>query len=202
MNTFYIHFNCDRPFKVVLYGKNVFVYREIDRKSVTMEKILTREIVLKDWIDLEKFNFETFELEDIDILYRFEKEPMLKFLPKEIYLGKSDDGHEGNTILLDMGNLQYIYIGRIIYSFITYAPIVCYLSQIGNNDVPYAYAIDTYNNYYLMEFGTVMKNLHLKNMFVDPFDYYTYECDDIDRKYIECEPILRKIICSDKNSFM
>eukprot|EP01102_Stenamoeba_stenopodia_P018742 TRINITY_DN6934_c0_g1_i1.p1 TRINITY_DN6934_c0_g1~~TRINITY_DN6934_c0_g1_i1.p1 ORF type:complete len:217 (-),score=43.06 TRINITY_DN6934_c0_g1_i1:33-596(-) len=57
---------------------------------------------------------------------------------------------DGNTILVQTGNLEYIYIGGKIFKFKTLAPITKYNSPVGNNDVPYPYAIDSEGRVYLM----------------------------------------------------
>lgn len=76
--------------------------------------------------------------------------------------------YDGNSILLQLKN-QYIYIGTEIYSFVPLAPIKTYVSPVGNNEVPYPYAIDIKNNYYLMNGNVIILNTKLTK---DPFDYY------------------------------
>jgi hypothetical protein len=72
---------------------------------------------------------------------------------EEIWVGKDTDGsEEGNSILLRMGK-NYTFIGGGVTSFITQALIVKYESPIGNNDVPYPYAID-----YLMIEGIMIQS--------------------------------------------
>eukprot|EP01102_Stenamoeba_stenopodia_P018743 TRINITY_DN6934_c0_g1_i2.p1 TRINITY_DN6934_c0_g1~~TRINITY_DN6934_c0_g1_i2.p1 ORF type:complete len:212 (-),score=36.94 TRINITY_DN6934_c0_g1_i2:54-602(-) len=67
---------------------------------------------------------------------------------------RSSGGHgpdfDGNTILVQTGNLEYIYIGGKIFKFKTLAPITKYSSPVGNNDVPYPYAIDSEGRVYMM----------------------------------------------------
>ena len=72
---------------------------------------------------------------------------------------------------------EYVFIGDNIYKFRSYAEIVKYVSPIGNNDVPYPYAIDKLGNYYLMVEYVVFKNIP-SNMKNDPYDYY-YNIDQI-----------------------
>ena len=55
----------------------------------------------------------------------------------------------GNSILLKFRNNRYVFIGESIYSFKSKAPIVKFVSPIGNNCVPYPYAFDENGDAYL-----------------------------------------------------
>ena len=57
---------------------------------------------------------------------------------------------DGNSILLKLSKNKYVYIGSVIYSFTSYNEITTFISPVGNSDVPYPYAIDEKNNYYLL----------------------------------------------------
>lgn len=99
--------------------------------------------------------YKSKDTDDYSILFK-------TFNPKKIFVGKSpltpmtnysgDYGSyfDGNSILLHLGGLEYIFIGETIYSFTSKYEIVKYVSEIGNNYVPYPYAIDKYNYVYLM----------------------------------------------------
>lgn len=77
---------------------------------------------------------------------------------------------EGNSILLHISDNEYIFIGQNIFSFTAYSKIIEYLSPVGNSDVPYPYAIDDQDNYYLMVEGIVLKvPVNAKE---DPYRYY------------------------------
>jgi len=73
--------------------------------------------------------------------------------------------------LLEVSKHTYIYIGGEIYKFITTNPITDYLSPVGNNDVPYPYAVDTNNNYYLMSEYVILGKISKKYQ-PDPYEYY------------------------------
>jgi len=61
---------------------------------------------------------------------------------------------DGNTILLHIKNNEYVHIYDIIISFTSNSKIIQYVSPVGNNDVPYPYAVDEHNNYYFfVRFG-------------------------------------------------
>jgi len=149
MPTFFIHDNGGRPFQVVIKGVNVSVY-----------KLLT----------------------NIDNGYEQAYVHILDFNASKIFIGKSplnkmsgfSGGHgkrfDGNSILLHMQENEYVFIGHEIYKFTAFSEIVKYVSPVGNSDVPYPYAIDVDNNYYLMiEDVVVTVPEEYKH---DPYDYY------------------------------
>lgn len=65
----------------------------------------------------------------------------------------------GNTILVEVSKHKYIYIGNEIYSFETTEDIKSYYSPIGNNDVPYPYAIGDKLTYFMLDKKTVPSEL-------------------------------------------
>lgn len=113
---------------------------------------------------------------------------ILNLNSQQIFIGKSEknkmteysggQGNEfdGNTILVKMNDTTYIYIGCKIMSFNTQNQIISYHSPVGNNDVPYPYAIDSANNYYLMIEDVILKKTkELENVVInsnDPYEYY------------------------------
>lgn len=113
---------------------------------------------------------------------------ILNLNPQQIFIGKSKknkmteysggQGNEfdGNTILVKMNDTTYIYIGCKIMSFNTQNQIISYHSPVGNNDVPYPYAIDSANNYYLMIEDAILKSTQELQNFLsndeDPYEYY------------------------------
>lgn len=100
---------------------------------------------------------------------------------KKVFIGKSPicemtrfslgygEEFDGNTILLQLESDDYVFIGRVIYSFRASSEIVRYVSPVGNNCVPYPYAVDVENNYYfLIEYGM----LTIAHEVEDPYRYY------------------------------
>jgi len=65
------------------------------------------------------------------------------------YSGGFGKGFDGNTILINLKDNMYMFIGGEIYTFKTSEEIVKYVSSVGNNDVPYPCAY-TKNYVYLM----------------------------------------------------
>jgi len=103
------------------------------------------------------------------------RDPILTFRPQKIFIGKSIEhgrDFDGNTILLQFANNRYVFIGPSIFSFRTYAPIVEYISPVGNSDVPYPYAVDTFGNCYLLTEDVMVKNVPSNT---DPYNYYYRE---------------------------
>jgi hypothetical protein len=86
---------------------------------------------------------------------------------------KFSGGHgakfDGNSILLEIKKKSYVYIGSEIFAFKTDNDITDYVSPVGNNDVPYPYAIDSEMNYYLMIENVKLKILTNQE---DPYKYY------------------------------
>lgn len=146
MTEYITHDNGGRPFKVIINDNDVSVY-----------------------------NNETNE-------FLFEKNV------EKVFIGKSpknkmttfSGGHgkkfDGNSILLKINDYTYQFIGESIFTFNTYEEIIDYVSPVGNNDVPYPYALDSVGNIYLLLEGVVLINTEqFKTLFEeydDPYFYY------------------------------
>ena len=68
---------------------------------------------------------------------------------KGYYYAMDRSGFDGSTVLLHLKNLDYLFIDAEIYEFTALSKIVSFISCEGNADVPYAHAVDEYNNIYL-----------------------------------------------------
>lgn len=87
--------------------------------------------------------------------------PMFQIDVNRVLVGKSTPNHmtstlvtdrpeyDGNSILVELSDLVYLHIGRTILEFRTKSSVSRYESPVGNNDVPYPYAVDIRGNYYL-----------------------------------------------------
>lgn len=131
---YFTHANGGRPFEVEDYGNKVIVYKQ------------------------------TYEEED-DIPFHWIREKKLFEIPyKKIFVGDNDlnyekyvkkgKGSKGNSILLKHKEKnKYTYIGSDIREFKTINGdlIKKYYSPIGNNDVPYPYAIGEKYTYLMIE---------------------------------------------------
>ena len=80
-------------------------------------------------------------------------------------------GRLGNSLLVSLGNLKYMYIGSEIYTFTADEEITEYYSPVGNSSVPYPYAISK-NYIYLM-----LENVRINNCIGDnDGGYWHHEC--------------------------
>lgn len=106
------------------------------------------------------------------------------YSPERIFIGKSPKNSmtefsggygksfDGNSILLHLKDNTYLYIGNCIYTFQSESKIIEYLSPVGNNDVPYPWAKDEDDNYYLLIENVMIKSNKLIDDFEDPYQYY------------------------------
>jgi len=146
MRTFFTHDNGDRPFKVTIDEQNVKVYGKTEN----------------------------------DV---YSENPELNLISEETFIGKSPenamtlfsggygDEFDGNSILIKTGQNEYFFIGRMTVKFSSIDQITRFTSPVGNNDVPYPYAVDTLNNYYLMISDIILLTPSLSQT-QDPYDYY------------------------------
>ena len=93
--------------------------------------------------------------------------------------------YDGNTLLLEFEDNEYVYIsGLEFFKFKTDDKIIDYISLIGNNMIPYTFAVGekyTYFLYYRYKFiendkieeGTL---LNATNTSLDPCDYHLEKC--------------------------
>ena len=129
-----------------------------------------------------QYNYRSKYLVVIDgdvYVYKYEKckfdQPILSFKPKHIFIGKSkvcpmtqfsaandSSGFDGNTLLLDCENNEYVYFsGLEIFKFKTDDKIIDYISLIGNNMIPYTFAVGgKHISYYLIT--NLLKTIKLK----------------------------------------
>ncbi len=108
----------------------------------------------------------------------------------EVFVGKSplnamtrfSGGHgrafDGNSIVVALQHPnEYLHIGRSLITFRTGSPIMRYESPVGNNDVPYPWAVDEDGNYYLIIEGVVLLarpglKERVEGTDQDPYSYY------------------------------
>lgn len=140
LKTYYTHDNGNRPFKVDINNidNKISVYDNENNKLLYSTKYT------KIWIG---------------------KSPKIKMTIFSKGYGKAFDG---NSILIEINNLEYVFIGKLIFSFKSFSPINHFVSPVGNNDYPYPYAIDSNNLYYLLIENVVIKSHKVD----DPYDVY------------------------------
>jgi hypothetical protein len=143
--TYLIHDNGGRPFKVVINQNCVQVHKQIH-----------------DGYSLD---------------YHYEIKPSYAFVVNQVFVGKCPSRNpefDGNTILLHMKDNEYIWIGnRGIVSFLFLSKVVKYVSEVGNSNVPYPFAIDENDNIYLLLDNVIIKKKDGYYGFDNPYgDYY------------------------------
>ena len=136
-NKFLIHDNGDTPFTVVIQERPFFLEpMPICNTTITIYNNKPQKVVEK--------------------VYR-------KF--KKVFVGEDHiEGQDGNSILIQLTNTQYVYIGHIIYEFKTSDQIQKYYSNLGNNDVPYPVAVGEKNAYFMLDRKYVAKENIYRNV--------------------------------------
>jgi len=105
---------------------------------------------------------------------------------QKIFIGKDPTSKilNGNSVLIQLSDHNYIYIGEKIYKFKTKDIIIKYKSPVGNSDVPYPYAIGTSNTYMMLEMSYIKntdipKNLEKYKKTCYPLSVYCFYYDKI-----------------------
>ena len=156
--------NGAKLFKVVISEKNIIIFKKMQKK-----------INPKSWEFLEWWEF-------------FMK--INKY--KNVFVGKNTNKYTssksygsfvGNSILIEQSSCNYIYVGHNITEFTTIEPIIKYYSPMGNNYVPYPFAL-TKNYVYLM-----LNMMYMKRIKNDPEPYASFY--GFDNKY-DSKPQLTK----------
>jgi hypothetical protein len=113
----------------------------------------------------------------------YDSKPLIKYQALEIFIGESreemnsdyggrnGEQYDGNSILIKVDHLKYVFIGDIIYNFTTDKEIIDYVSPVNNSGISYPYAIDKEWKYYLMIEDVILTKVDDDNKF-DPYNYY------------------------------
>jgi hypothetical protein len=178
---YYILDNGGYSFVVFINKNNVKIFKKNDNDF------------LWDW------GYEIFKKKEYYLFTELVKE----YNTKKIFIGKSpliemtefSGGHgkdfDGNSILINISNNKYVYIGSIIYNFTSYSKIIKFVSPVGNSSVPYPYAIDDKNNTYLfleklcINDKTQKTKLNNSKNYDNPYYYYYDFSKLIDSKKIK-----------------
>ena len=144
-------------------------------------------------------------------VYKNEKcnfdQPFLSFKPKHIFIGKSkvceltqffeakdSFDFDGNTLLIEVEDNEYVYIsGLEIFKFKTDDRIIEYTSLMGNNMLPYTFAIGEKYTYFLYHRYKFIENdkieggtlLNATNNSLDPYVYHLVKCGKDSFKKLE-----------------
>lgn len=153
-NTYFTHDNGGRPFKVVISGKKLDIY---EAEYVDFD-------LSRDYTDYRHYEHR------LTVPVR---RVLLGDDPENIYKNRPDDVKKwiGNSILAELTPTKYMYIGDSVYEFTTTGPITLFRSPVGNNDVPYSFAMDSKYVYLLIENAKVPRASI--DMEQKPFNPYT-----------------------------
>ena len=179
--TYYVHHNYDRPFRVVITSPddNMTGDDEIDG-------------------DYHVCVYESTGYDNTSQTYQYSNHPCVNLDTNRIFIGKSPRNatticggsygpdFDGNTILFrwpfnetSAGEHLYVYIGENIIKFNAKGRIVKYRSDVGNNDVPYPFAVDEYGYIYLFAENVVIapSSVNTIDEIDDDYDIYDYYYD-------------------------
>ncbi len=124
--SYMIHDNFERPFKVVIDGKDVYIYKEGDEEG-NYDKLVKKYEVKKVYIGKSSGLAKGSDHKPNDAK---------KF--------------EGNSILLQIGKNRYVYIGDGVYEFEMDDEVEKYYSLLGHSDVPYPVILGKKNVYFML----------------------------------------------------
>lgn len=139
METYITLDNDGKPFKVNINNKT---------KSLTVFKLTRIEFDNNYKVISTEYNKKVVDTKFLNVFIG--KSPKNKLTSFSKGYGKKFDG---NTILAQIKSNTYMYIGETIYTFEVDSDetILAYQSPVGNNFVPYPYAISNKRVYFLLE---------------------------------------------------
>jgi hypothetical protein len=165
---YYTHSNGSRPYKVEIINNSLV---RVYKSDICILNMITQQV----FIGKSEKNKMT-EYSGGQGASQTLFEPQGKAGASQTLFEPQGNEFDGNTILVKMNDTTYVYIGCKIMSFNTQNQIISYHSPVGNNDVPYPYAIDSANNYYLMIENAILKSTQELHNFLsngeDPYEYY------------------------------
>ena len=125
-------------------------------------------------------------------------QPIFSLQAKNVFIGKSNvcpltqfsgaannsSEFHGNTLLIECENNEYVYIsGLEIIKFKTEDKIIDFISLMGNNMTPYAYAIGEKYTYFIYHRYKFIENDKIEGTLLngtdgslDPYDYHVEKC--------------------------
>ena len=175
-NIVYTHDNGGRPFRVTISkgGKQVDI----------------AQCIYPEWRKVPK------EYEDARYYEHRVTYPVRRVLlgddPENIYKERPDwvKGWRGNSVLAELASNRYLYIGESVYEFSTSgkSPITMYRSPVGNNDVPYPFAVDS-EYVYLFAYGYKVP-IGEVDFKAKPFDPYNTSYNKLTMPKIETKVII------------
>jgi len=137
---YFIHDNGGTPFRVAIdeLRKRALVYKYDDEQSYESNFMKSSEPIILDT--------------------PFERVFLGGPLP-DVFIANGDEFEMGNSILLHISGIKYIFIGMYIYEFESPEFIEEYISSIGNNDVPYPFAKSANETFLMIEDAVIDNKL-------------------------------------------
>eukprot|EP00438_Fugacium_kawagutii_P016461 Skav211454 [mRNA] locus=scaffold379:112596:113276:- [translate_table: standard] len=106
---------------------------------------------------------------------KYEEEPCVSVSAEKVFVGQSPKHgarFDGNSMLLHLEALKYMFVGETVFSFTAKSPITKFVSPVGNNDVPYPWAMDEQGFRYLLTSSVILSGKLFENDSTDPYDFY------------------------------
>lgn len=166
---YYTHDNGGRPFRVYID----------EEKKIAMISLNEDEIQSSYPFIMNKlFKFDdVFIGKDTDDIYKEKKSAdkndgnsILFLMKRDEHDHNNDEDHEEKHHEL----YEYMFVGSEIIIFTTDSPIIRFESPIGNSDVPYPFAVNTNDTYFLLNHYYIF--FHSKDFIgetpYDPYEYY------------------------------
>ncbi|CAJ1386945.1 unnamed protein product [Effrenium voratum] len=113
--------------------------------------------------------------DDEEVWANYAEVACASFDAERVFVGESPKhgaGFDGNSMLLHLGGLKYVFVGEKVFSFTAKSPITKYLSPVGNSDVPYPWAVDEEGFRYLMISSVILSGKLFENSDADPYDLF------------------------------
>jgi len=143
VDTYFTHDNGGRPFRVeirdekevALFQRDQVASRDTDENIYESDPSRVWSNVAKVWVG---------------------KSPIT---PMTSYSGGHGPRFDGNSLLLELTSGDCVFVGEAVKQFRPQAPIVKYVSEVGNNDVPYPLAVDQDGRRYLMTENVILTQI-------------------------------------------
>tara|TARA_B100000287_G_scaffold404363_1_gene426969 strand:+ start:22599 stop:23171 length:573 start_codon:yes stop_codon:yes gene_type:complete len=135
----------------------------------------TASIYKKDKKDIEQLNKEWKEKGITIQKPKFFSKFVKTYKYQQVFIGRDGlkkPAYPGNSILLRIGNLRYVYIGEEVREFSTDERITKYHSPVGNSDVPYPTADGPTKTYFMLDMKYVPNDKIKKIERKDAYQYY------------------------------
>lgn len=122
------------------------IYYTVDNGGYSYKVVITNNHVKVMYMN------EDIDTNDVDLLFK-DVPIVCEFNPKNIFVNAQDKEDVGMSLLLELNNNEYVYIGgQSIYSFKIPNKITQFIAELGNSCVVYSYAIDNKGQIYAFSY--------------------------------------------------